>query len=325
VLIIGELGFAASFTLYGFVAENGLEGRLWTTAVFVLLIISRAVGGTFSSATIPTAQAYVADVTGREDRTSGMAMIGAAFGLGVIFGPAIGAALATVSLLAPVYFSAGLAVLNAAFIAVRLKEPERRSGPRSSRGGTSLVARVWPLLGIGLALSLASVAMEQTIAFYFQDRLALSATRTAQTVGIALVFYGVVAVLAQGVLVRRFRWTPMQLLAGGLPCALAGFVGLFFSHEFVSLAASLALQGLGHGLALPGVTAAVSLGVGEDEQGAAAGLNSSSQALGRLLGPVVGTGLYELHPEYPYMLSVALLMIVVVALTLSRRLRNAMG
>jgi MFS family permease len=288
------------------------------------LIISRAVGGTFSSATIPTAQAYVADVTGREDRTSGMAMIGAAFGLGLIFGPAIGAALSTVSLLTPVYFSAGLAVLNAVFIATRLKEPERRASQTASTRGAPLLARVWPVLGIGLTLSLASVAMEQTIAFYFQDRLQLSATRTAQTVGVALVFYGVVAVVAQGVLVRRFRWTPMQLLAGGLPCALAGFVGLIFSHEFVTLAASLALQGLGHGLAFPGVTAAVSLGVGEDEQGAAAGLNSSSQALGRLLGPVVGTGLYELHPEYPYVLSVVLLSLVVLVLAFSPRLRTAM-
>jgi sugar phosphate permease len=188
-----------------------------------------------------------------------------------------------------------------------------------------VAVKVWPLLGVALAISLASVAMEQTIAFYFQDRLSLSAHETAQAVGIALVFYGVVAVLAQGVIVRRFRWPPLRLLAGGLPCALAGFAGLIFAHERVSLTAALALQGFGQGLAMPGVTAAVSLGVSEDEQGAVAGLNSSAQALGRLLGPLVGTALYQVKPEYPYGFSAVLLALVLALLVTSRRLRVAVG
>jgi MFS family permease len=324
VLLTGVLGFSLSFFLFAAVAELGMRGLVRGTPLFVGLLLSRAVGGTFSSATVPTAQAYVADTTGREDRTAGMAVIGAAFGLGIIFGPAIGAALSSISLLAPVYFSAALALLNAAFISARLKEPERRSSAIPQELGPVAV-KVWPLLGVALAVSLASVAMEQTIAFYFQDRLSLSAHETAQAVGIALVFYGVVAVLAQGVIVRRFRWPPLRLLAGGLPCALAGFAGLIFAHERVSLTAALALQGFGQGLAMPGVTAAVSLGVSEDEQGAVAGLNSSAQALGRLLGPLVGTALYQVKPEYPYGFSAVLLALVLALLVTSRRLRVAVG
>jgi MFS family permease len=110
-----------------------------------------------------------------------------------------------------------------------------------------------------------------------------------------------------------------------LPCALAGFVGLVFAHRLVGLTAALALQGFGQGLAVPGVTAAVSLGASEDEQGAVAGLNSSAQALGRLLGPVVGTALYQVRPEYPYGFSAALLCSVLLIMAASRRLRTAIG
>ena len=323
ILLTGVLGFAASFFAFGLVAELALARAIGPMLVFPLLVAARAVGGTFSSATLPTAQAYVADITGRQDRTSGMAVIGAAFGLGIIFGPAIGAGLARLSLLAPIYFSAGLAVLNGLFILWRLQEPERRAAAAERQDLSPLAAKAWPLLSVSMAVSLASVAMEQTIAFYFQDRLRLSAQRTAQAVGIALVCYGIVAVVAQGLLVRRFRWSPRQLLAGGLPCALTGFAALIFAHEALGLTVALALSGFGQGLTMPGVTAAISLTGRDDEQGAIAGLNSSAQALGRLLGPMIGTALYQVRPEYPYAFSALLLSGVLLVLLTSRRLRGA--
>ncbi len=224
----------------------------------------------------------------------------------------------------PVYFSAGLAAANAVFIAVRLTEPTRRL-QRTPPELLPVAAKVWPLLSVGVAVSLASVAMEQTIAFYFQDRLTLTPRQTARAVGMALALYGVVAVVAQGLLVRKLRWPPLWLLGGGLPCALAGFAGLVFAHRLAALTLSLSLQGFGQGLAMPGVTAAVSLGASEDEQGAVAGLNSSAQALGRLLGPVIGTSLYQIRPEYPYEFSALLLGLVLIALLTSRRLRLAIG
>lgn len=323
VLLTGVIGFSLSFLGFAVVAQLGLAHAIAPVPLYALLVSSRLVGGTFSSATMPTAQAYVADITGRSDRTAGMAVIGAAFGLGIIVGPAIGAGLSGISLLAPVYFSVAVAALNAVFIALRLREPDRRMRPLEAPPLGPVIAKAWPLLGIGAAVSLASVAMEQTIAFYFQDRLGLSPRSTPRAVGIALVCYGTVAVLAQGVLVRRFKWSPLRLLASGLPCALTGFTGLIFAQHMLGLTAALSLQGFGQGLTQPGVTAALSLGVSEDEQGAVAGLNSSAQALGRLFGPVVGTGLYQLRPEYPYEFSAFLLIIVIAALIGSSRLRSA--
>jgi MFS family permease len=310
-----------SFFAFAIVAELGQRKLLDSVGLFLALLGCRILGGLFSSATLPTAQAYIADTTEREERTSGMALVGAAFGLGVVFGPGIGAALSGISLLAPVYFSASFAVINAIFVWIKLPEPRRHAERPKPPRLRPLAMRLWPLLLMGVVVSLSSVAMEQTVAFYYQDRLGLGAHDTARTVGIALVFYGVVAVLVQGFLVRRHGASPSRLLRLGLPIAILGFIGLIFAHRFVGLTLALALQGFGQGLALPGVSAALSLGVGDDEQGAAAGLNSSAHALGRMLGPVVGTSLYQIRPEYTYAFSAALLVIASLAL-FSPRIRR---
>lgn len=302
VLLIGVIGFAIGFGAFGAVAHLGMRGLLGHWPLFGLLLLSRLVGGAFSSATLPTAQAYAADVSDRDSRTGAMAVIGAAFGLGIVFGPAIGAGVswATGSLLAPVYLSAAVALVNALFIALRLPEPERAEKTKPS-SSSELRRRLWPLLAVALTATLASVAMEQTIAFYFQDRLGLSEHDTPPYVGGALVVYGLVAVFAQGFLVRRFSLRAITLVRAGLPIAMAGYLILPFVSEFWSITGALVLQALGQGLLLPGITAAISLAAGDDDQGSAAGLNSSATGLGRLVGPTAGTALYyagrEAFPE----------------------------
>jgi MFS family permease len=312
ILLVGIIGFGVTFLAFAIVAHLGMLGVLTGTPLFVLLLASRFVGGALSSATIPTAQAYAADLSDRTNRTSTMGLIGAAFGLGVIFGPAIGAGLSklTGDLLAPVYFSVGVAFLNAVFVAWKLPETERRRD-EARRAPLFLIAKkTWPLLAAGFAATLASVAMEQTIGFYFQDRLELDAHETTVVVGLALMGYGVVAVFAQGFLVRRFAMSPLMLLRAGLPIGLTGFVIFVFATGYGSLIGALLIQGLGQGLTLPGVTSAVSLAVGEDDQGSVAGLNSSAQGLARTLGPLVGTGLYEFRMELPYVFSATVLALV---------------
>ncbi|WP_243029984.1 MFS transporter [Thermus altitudinis] len=322
ILLLGILGFGISFLLFGLVALLGQKGFFSPGLLFLLLLLTRLLGGAFSSATLPTAQAYVADVTGRENRTAGMALLGAAFGLAVILGPALGAGLAAFfGLLAPVFFSAGIALLNALFVALVLPE-SRPQGSIPPDRLSPWEGHIFPLLLLGFTLNLSSVALEQTIAFYFQDRLGLSGVETARSVGLALVLYGLVAVFIQGFLVRRFSWPPRTLLLTGVPLGVLGFLLLVAAHTFPLLALGLALQGAGAALAGPGVTAALSLAVGEGEQGLVAGLNSSAQALGRMLGPILGTGLYRLAPEAPYLLGAGLLLMVLLLLPLLfRRVR----
>ncbi|MCB9597329.1 MAG: MFS transporter [Sandaracinaceae bacterium] len=324
ILLLGVTGFAVGFYAFGGAAWAGMNGYLGHGALLAALLGARVVGGAFSSATLPTAQAYAADISGREQRTSAMAVIGAAFGLGIIFGPAIGAGLVELTggnLLAPIWFSASVAVVNAMFIALRLPEPEPHRALEPPPPLGELAKKVWPILSIGLVATVASVAMEQTVAFYFQDRLGIADTETPKYVGAALFVYGVVAVFAQGYLVRRREMRPITLLRFGVPLAIVGYAGFVFAHTFWELTTALAIQGLGQGLLLPGVTAAGSLAVGDESQGSIAGLNSASTGIGRLAGPLVGGGLYQLlrelpgvGPEYTYALSAALLVLVLVVL-----------
>lgn len=318
VILRGILGFGVTFLAFGLTANLGLAGVLSGLPLYAALLGTRLIGGLYSAATLPTAQAYIADVTDREERTRGMALIGAAFGLAVVFGPALGALLAPFGLLVPVYVSSAIAFVNAVFVWSSLPEPPKRVRRETPVELRPVAEKVWVLLSVGFATTLAAVAMEQTVAFYFQDKLSLTPPQAARAVGLSLVVYGLVAVFVQGVLVRKVNLRPLTLLRLGVPIAAAGLVLFVIAELRGMLILAMAVQGFGQALTMPGVTAALSLGVTDDEQGAVAGLNSSAQALARMVGPVIGTGLYEIQPGYPYVFGAALLALVLVFLLVSR-------
>ncbi len=323
VLLVGVIGFGLSFLGLGLVAEAGARGLIRGLPLLAALVSVRLLGGALSSATLPTAQAWAADLTSRENRTSGMAVVGAAFGLGLVFGPVIGAFSSRFyGLFAPIWVSVGIAVVNAVLVAGLLHEPARlaRTGPPPSF--RRVLGKVRTLLAIGFTTTFASVLMEQTIAFAFEDRLHLTHEDTPYFVGRALGIYGVVAVIAQGYLVRRYRIPPGRLLAMGLPLTTLGMALLVFASDFETLSLAMALQGLGQGLVMPGVTSALSLSASDDEQGDVAGANSSAQGLGRLVGPLVGPALYQLEQPLPFEVSAGLLALVLLFVIASPSVRN---
>jgi MFS family permease len=323
VLLTGVIGFGIGFLLLGVAVELGLRHILVGLPLLAAMVVARMIGGALSSATIPTAQAWAADLTSRENRTSGMAVIGASFGLAIIFGPVIGGVVSHYfGLFAPIWFSVIIAALNAVLVATSLKEPPRHEVRTSAGTFRSVLGKARELLAIGFVSTFASVLMEQTIAFAFEDRLGLSHEETPLYVGSALGCYGVVAVFAQGILVRRFQIPAGRLLMMGLPLTMTGMGLLVFAHDYPLLVAAMALQGLGQGLVMPGVTSALSLCVGDGDQGAVAGANSSAQGLGRLLGPLVGPTLYQLSPELPFASSAVLLFCVVSFVALRGSVRS---
>lgn len=324
ILLVGVLGFAAGFALLGVSVELGRAHLVSTVPLFALLVASRLIGGAFSSAMLPTAQAYAADLTTRENRASGMAVIGAAFGLAIIFGPVIGGVVAHFfGLTAPIWLSTILGLVNAALVVLRL--PERARAPDAVARAPVILRevarRAWPLLAVAAVSTGASVLMEQTVAFLVEDRLHLAHEDTPIWMGGALFVYGVVAVAVQGGLVRRVKIAPQTLVLIGMPITIAGLVALALAHGYPVIVLGMALQGLGQGLVLPGVTTAMSLAVEDGEQGAAFGLNNSAQGTGRLVAPLVGTALYELRPEAPYAISAALLGLVLLFVIASPPMR----
>jgi MFS transporter, DHA1 family, tetracycline resistance protein len=265
----------------------------------------------------------MADLTGRENRAAAMGLIGAAFGLGVVFGPAIGAALSKLGLVVPVFFSAGLGLLTAVLASATLRET-RQPGQTTERSRPAWSLLRGPLLlvlGVSALYTLASVGMEQTIGFYVQDTLHLTPARTATTVGTMLAIFGFLAAAVQGGAIRPLskKISPGLLIPAGLLIMGAGMLLLPTGTSFWGITGALALVGVGSAVLGPSLSAALSLGVDEHSQGQIAGLNSSALALGRMTGPLIGTGLYQkVSHGAPYLFSGGVLLLLLVLSLLSR-------
>ena len=229
VLLIGLLGFAAAYLLFAVITQLGMSGMLTPLVAFGLLVAIRATAGFMMSGVPVAAQAFIADNTSASDRTAGIALLGAANGLGLIVGPALGAVLAGFGLLAPLYAAAVAPLLAVVLVATQLQhraptithKPEPRLSPRD--------ARIRPWLLIGFTIIVALIGVQVTVGFLFQDRLNLTAQQTAQTLGVALVAVGITNVIAQLGIIRTFKIPPLTLLRVGVPLAVIGFAILILA------------------------------------------------------------------------------------------------
>jgi MFS transporter, DHA1 family, tetracycline resistance protein len=323
VFILALAGYALGVGTFGVVMQLSLSGVFASmTLAWLLLVAARMIVGILFSGAPPAAQAYVADTTSGQERTTAMGLISAATGLGTVFGPALGAIVVSLGLVAPIFLSAVLPLVGLVAVAILLP----RTQPRVLRGHkpprmSALDPRIWPILAIGVSIMTISSLIQFTIAFYFQDRLQLGGPETAQAVGAALMASGVAVLFAQMVLIRVFKWSPFTLLRLGLPLLLLAVVLLIFSTNFILLAASLVIEGLGIGLAIPGFRSAITFAVEADEQGAAAGLASSISGIGFVIGPGLGTGLYGVYMLLPYLFAVAVLIAGLMVLFIHPRTR----
>jgi predicted MFS family arabinose efflux permease len=227
-----------------------------------------------------------------------MGMIGAAFGLGFILGPAIGGVLSRYGAAAPFFGAAAVTLANALWATVRLPEslpPERRAAhPR----GFGLAERARAFLGAGTPRRLrvifaaaflatfAFAAMEGTFSLWADARWHLPGH------GIAYLFayIGVVSVIAQGGIVGRLvpRIGAGRTAAGGIGLIALGLAGIALAPSVALLLPALAVLALGHGTASPSLSTLISHQGGPGEQGRLLGMNQSLSALGRVVGPVWG-------------------------------------
>jgi len=156
------------------------------------------------------------------------------------------------------------------------------------------------------------------------DVLQLDTDNAIQFTGVGLMASSVAALFAQLVLVQRFRLTSDFLLRWGVIVAFASSVLFVVGNTFGLLVAALVLSGLGFGLARPGISAAASLSVGHDQQGAVAGLTGAAGAAGFIFAPLIGNPLYEtMGPHAPYVLSAILILVLAIFIVLTPRLRTA--
>jgi len=324
VIIIGLLGYALSMALLALVIDIGRLHLLPTLAVFPMMIAARCIFALLGSGTGPATQAYIADRTTRTERTAGVALLSAAMGLGETIGPAVGAALAVVSLLAPLYLSAALAVLSAATIWLFLPEERTHAtGPRDRPQRMRVFdRRIRPFLIISTALQSARGTTVICLAFYLQDELHLDAERTVQIAGVGFVVLAFSGLISQLLIVQRFRPSARSMMRVGVALMLAAFVLLVVGSTLPVFLAGLALLGVGFGLVRPGAAAAASLAVEANEQGSAAGILGGVAVAGNVIGPMLGTALYEMSHKAPFLVNVVMLSVVLILVLTNRRVRQ---
>ncbi|OYP36036.1 TCR/Tet family MFS transporter [Rhodopirellula sp. MGV] len=289
ILLVALFGLGIDFII------QGMADSLW------LLFAARIISGIFG-ASFTTGNAYIADISTEDTRARNFGLVGAAFGLGFIIGPALGGLLsAQVSLRAPFFAAAGLALLNWLYGFFILPEslPVEKRRPFSLKTanafGTIKTLRRYPLVA-GLAMvfllkALAQRGMENVFVLFSEFRFGWN----DQTVGFFLCWVGVTAVIVQGGLVRPAvkRFGESKILLFATIISAVSFLGYAFASEAWMLPVIAIVGSLG-GLAGPAVQSLVTKTVKETEQGEVQGALSSLQGLTSIFAPIIFTsGLFS--------------------------------
>ncbi len=312
ILLVGLVGSGASYLIFA------LAGNL------VWLFASRAMAGV-AGANIPLAQAYIADSTEVENRTRGMGLVGAAFGLGFIAGPAIGGALSHFGYAVPGFFAAALCLANAAGAYVYL--PESLSTELRAKAvaaaGVGLLGRLrfavtfarQPAIGALIAIFMLATFVFSAFTTVFPLWIDVELGYNARHAGYLLAYFGLLMAIVQGRLLGPIagRLGEKRLLVVATAVLTVTYALLPLSTVLWALALSLVPLAFGTGLSWPTLTGLASQHAEVDVQGAILGTMQSLSAFARMAGAVwAGWVFGGWGPAAPYLVN-ALLMSLAVA------------
>ncbi|MBC7421673.1 MAG: MFS transporter [Bdellovibrio sp.] len=289
-----------------------LAGEVFSYLLFAqatnlpILFAARMFSG-FFGASISTASAYISDITPPDERSKGMALIGAAFGLGFLFGPAIGGALTVwathmsknphFQMSFSSYWVSGICLVTFIFAYFNLKETlSKTTEPQEKKNRFAQIAKyfkmetVGPLIFIFFLASLAMSTMEATLILLVKDKFGWG----IKEVSFGFAYVGIIMIFTQGFLVRRLipRYGEKQVLRFGLILMTMGLCGIAIAESIFVLALTQTLLAIGIGFTNPSTLGSISLLVDAKEQGAALGTTQGMSSLGRIIGPAVGGALY---------------------------------
>jgi MFS transporter, DHA1 family, multidrug resistance protein len=294
VLITGLAGYVVTFIALAY------------SHTLIQVFLVRAVSGALTAATLPTAMAYVGDNTTKEDRAKGMGVLGAAMGLGVIFGPMIGAFLATISLATPFLASAASGAITLVLALTLLPESRPQyTGPRPSRW--ALIRGTMGVLNlVAFVVSFVIAGFEATFALYIADRFLMGQVAQGSLFGLV----GFAAAAVQGGLVHRLmkRSGDEPVLSAGMVTIAAGLLLIVAAWSPSSLYWLVLVYGVGYGLVRPAIATMVSMRAAQ--QGAAIGAMDAMDSMGRVAGPILAGTLYgHIGPRSPYLVGALLIAI----------------
>jgi DHA1 family tetracycline resistance protein-like MFS transporter len=312
ILLVSLAGATLAYTL------------LASAGTLAVLFLARALGG-FMAGNIAAAFAYVADVTTPADRAKGMGLIGAAFGLGFIFGPAIGGMLAGADPLTADYTSPSLAAaaLSAtAFVMTVFLLPEslppharrrkRHDGDRAP-GFLTLLARrpILHLLAIAFLATFVFAGMETTFAMWSRRHIGWGPEQN----GYLFAFVGAISALIQGGLVGRLarRVGEARLIVTGAALLAVGMLLIPLTQSVTMLVLTMTLVATGFAFLTPSLNSLLSLQASPGMQGQAMGIGRSATTLARVVGPIGAGGLFfAFGKDWPFFAGAALMSGVVV-------------
>jgi DHA1 family multidrug resistance protein-like MFS transporter len=287
-----------------------------------MLFFARALAGILSSATLPTAMAYVGDSTTDEERSGGMGMMGAAMGLGMVIGPGIGGWFAERSLSLPFFMAAGLSVFTLILVWAVLPEslaPEERqnhgrhSFPQQMKEmWQALFGPIGFLLVLAFVVSFGLTAFEGVFGLYTLHKFDYG----PKEVGTVLTMIGLLSAIAQGVFTgpasKRFGET--ALIRASLLGSAIGFVLMLLADNTLTIYLTVGFFIISNAMLRPTVSSLTSQRA-EGGQGAAMGLNNAFMSLGRIVGPIWAGSLFDVNIGFPY-LSGAVVMLIGFFMTL---------
>ena len=289
VMMIGIAGLALSFFI------QAMSTELW------MLFAARIIGGILSSANMPTAMAYVADITTEENRGKGMGMVGAATGLGFVFGPAIGGIFSKINLNMPFYLASASSLITVFLVLILLKESKQRNDSQQTRRTSiwkSFHAANSILFFVQLFISLSLAGLEATFAYFANKKAGLDSTQ----LGYIFMIMGLGSAFVQGGLVGKLtkRFGENAVIFGGMIVSAIGFGLILLVHSFMTAAIFLTIFGLGNGVIRPSVSSLLTK-LSDSNHGSSTGLLSSFDSLGRIIGPTLGGWLYLQWASLPYL------------------------
>lgn len=311
VLLLCLLGSAFGYVLFG------LGGALW------ILLVSRLIDGV-TGGNLSIVSAYIADVTPPEQRAKNFGLIGMAYGIGFVFGPALGGALSRISLSAPAYAAGLLSLLAVLVGVVVLPEslaPEQRARGRITMNQVNPFASIWSMLQRAPLGALLLVQCLFTFTFdginttggvFALDKFAV----TPFVLGMLFVLIGVMLGVAQGLvgkLTPRFGEKRLALI--GFGAMSIAQLGTFLAPAFWLWFPLGALASMAAGFIFPTMGAMIANSVAQNEQGEVNGVSTSLNGLMTVLGPLAAGLAYDhLMPGSPYWIGAALFVIAMLML-----------
>lgn len=289
VIMIGILGLGLSFLLMA------LSTELW------MLFAARILGGFLSSANMPTVMAYVADITSEEDRGKGMGIVGAAVGMGFVFGPAIGGIFSSTSLNLPFFIAGASSLVTFFFVWIVLKESltseQRNTAQKRAPLQQAFNGPISMLFLLQLFVSLSLSGLEATFAYFASEKAGLGTVQ----LGYIFMIMGLAGAIVQGGLVGRLtkKWGEGAVIQIGIVISAIGFGLILLIDSFLTAALYLTVFGIGNGFIRPSVSALLTK-QSSAGHGSTTGLLSSFDSLGRIVGPPLGGWLFASAAGLPY-------------------------